>query len=134
MGGIALAQLFGQEDRSWGRNKSLRDHTGSGRFFPLFRRGIPGCLSDGAAVWGDGARSARDRHQRACRIQSIGFAGGSVRCRATAPPLRHHARLKVRQLLESKVAMDVKITRLIVEGVPFVEIAKVARRGILIWS
>jgi len=43
--------------------------------------------------------------------------------------LRHHARLKVRQLLESKVAMDVKITRLIVEGAPFVEIAKVARTG-----
>jgi nucleotide-binding universal stress UspA family protein len=43
--------------------------------------------------------------------------------------LRHHARLKVRQLLESKVAADVKITRLIVEGAPFVEIAKVARTG-----
>jgi len=43
--------------------------------------------------------------------------------------LRHHARLKVRQLLESKVAMDVKITRLIVEGAPFVEIAKIARTG-----
>ncbi|MDF0664943.1 MAG: universal stress protein [Nitrospira sp.] len=41
--------------------------------------------------------------------------------------LRHHARLKVRQLLESKVAADVKITRLIVEGAPFVEIAKIAR-------
>ena len=41
--------------------------------------------------------------------------------------LRHHARLKVRQLLESKVAEEVKITRLIVEGAPFVEIAKVAR-------
>lgn len=43
--------------------------------------------------------------------------------------LRHHARLKVRQLWESKMAADVKITRLIVEGTPFVEIAKVARTG-----
>jgi nucleotide-binding universal stress UspA family protein len=43
--------------------------------------------------------------------------------------LRHHARLKVRQLLESKVAEEVRITRLIVEGSPFVEIAKVARTG-----
>ncbi|BFU92011.1 MAG: putative Universal stress protein [Nitrospira sp.] len=43
--------------------------------------------------------------------------------------LRHHARLKVRQLLESKTAVDVKITRLIVEGTPFTEIAKVARTG-----
>lgn len=43
--------------------------------------------------------------------------------------LRHHARLNVRQLLESKGALDVKITRLIVEGAPFVEIAKVARTG-----
>jgi nucleotide-binding universal stress UspA family protein len=43
--------------------------------------------------------------------------------------LRHHARLKVRQLLESRVAADVKIERQIVEGVPFVEIAKVARTG-----
>ena len=43
--------------------------------------------------------------------------------------LRHHARLKVRQLLESKAATGVKITRVIVEGVPFGEIAKVARTG-----
>jgi nucleotide-binding universal stress UspA family protein len=43
--------------------------------------------------------------------------------------LRHHAHLKVRQLLEWKVAADVKITRLIVEGASFVEIAKVARTG-----
>ncbi len=43
--------------------------------------------------------------------------------------LRHHARLKVRELLESNVAADIKATRLIVEGVPFVEIAKVARTG-----
>ncbi|OQW32846.1 MAG: hypothetical protein A4E19_05695 [Nitrospira sp. SG-bin1] len=43
--------------------------------------------------------------------------------------LRHHARLNIRQLLESKVAAQVKITRLIVEGAPFVEIAKVARTG-----
>jgi len=43
--------------------------------------------------------------------------------------LRHHARLNVRQLLESKVAETVKVTRMIVEGAPFVEIAKVARTG-----
>jgi nucleotide-binding universal stress UspA family protein len=43
--------------------------------------------------------------------------------------LRHHARLKVRELLELKVAEEVKVTRLIVEGAPFVEIAKVARTG-----
>ena len=43
--------------------------------------------------------------------------------------LRHHARLKVRQLLESKAAEEVTVTRLIVEGAPFVEIAKVARTG-----
>ena len=43
--------------------------------------------------------------------------------------LRHHARLNVRQLLESKAAAEVKTTRLIVEGAPFVEIAKIARTG-----
>lgn len=43
--------------------------------------------------------------------------------------LRHHARLKVRQLLESREAETVKVTRVIVEGSPFVEIAKVARTG-----
>ncbi len=43
--------------------------------------------------------------------------------------LRHHARLKVRQLLESREAETVKVTRMIVEGAPFVEIAKVARTG-----
>lgn len=41
--------------------------------------------------------------------------------------LRHHARLKARELLESSVATGIKITRVIVEGAPFIEIAKVAR-------
>lgn len=41
--------------------------------------------------------------------------------------LRHHARLNVRGLLESDVAKGVPCTRVIVEGTPFVEIAKVAR-------
>jgi len=43
--------------------------------------------------------------------------------------LRHHARLNVRRLLESKEAETVKVTRMILEGAPFVEIAKVARTG-----
>jgi nucleotide-binding universal stress UspA family protein len=43
--------------------------------------------------------------------------------------LRHHARLNVRQLLELKEAETVKVTRMIVEGAPFVEIAKAARTG-----
>jgi nucleotide-binding universal stress UspA family protein len=41
--------------------------------------------------------------------------------------LRHHARLNVRRLLESVAAKDVAVTRMIVEGAPFVEIAKIAR-------
>ena len=41
--------------------------------------------------------------------------------------LRHHARLNVRQLLESTEAEGLQITRTIVEGAPFVEIAKLAR-------
>lgn len=41
--------------------------------------------------------------------------------------LRHHARLNVRRLLESEEAKGVACTRMIVEGAPFVEIAKVAR-------
>jgi nucleotide-binding universal stress UspA family protein len=43
--------------------------------------------------------------------------------------LRHHARLHVRRLLESREAKDVTVTRMIVEGAPFVEIAKIARMG-----
>lgn len=43
--------------------------------------------------------------------------------------LRHHARLKARQLLESKEAETVKVTRMIVEGTPFIEITKVVRTG-----
>lgn len=43
--------------------------------------------------------------------------------------LRHHARLNVRRLLESKETETVKVTRVIVEGTPFVEITKVARTG-----
>lgn len=41
--------------------------------------------------------------------------------------LRHHARLSVRRLLESKEADGVTITRTIAEGAPFVEIAKIVR-------
>lgn len=41
--------------------------------------------------------------------------------------LRHHARLNVRRLLESAEAKDVALTRMIVEGAPFVEITKAAR-------
>lgn len=41
--------------------------------------------------------------------------------------LRHHARLNVRRLLESESAKDVAVTRVVLEGPPFVEIAKTAR-------
>lgn len=41
--------------------------------------------------------------------------------------LRHHARLNVRRLLDSEGAKDVMLTRMILEGAPFVEIAKTAR-------
>lgn len=41
--------------------------------------------------------------------------------------LRHHARLNLRRLLESAVAKGVDLTRVILEGSPFVEIAKAAR-------
>jgi nucleotide-binding universal stress UspA family protein len=41
--------------------------------------------------------------------------------------LRHHARLNVRRLLESEAAKGVTVTRLVLEGGPFVEIAKTAR-------
>lgn len=41
--------------------------------------------------------------------------------------LRHHARLNARRLLESDDAKGLACTRLIVEGTPFVEIAKLAR-------
>ncbi len=41
--------------------------------------------------------------------------------------LRHHARLNVRRLLESEVAKDLAVRRLVLEGTPFAEIAKTAR-------
>lgn len=41
--------------------------------------------------------------------------------------LRHQARLKTRQLLESQSTTGVQIERLVAEGAPFVEIAKLAR-------
>ena len=41
--------------------------------------------------------------------------------------LRHHARLNKRRLLDSETTKGVKISRLLAEGVPFVEIAKLAR-------
>ena len=41
--------------------------------------------------------------------------------------LRHHARLNARQLLDSDMAKGVKVTRVLADGVPFVEIAKMVR-------
>lgn len=41
--------------------------------------------------------------------------------------LRHHARVNVRRLEESEQAKGVALKRIIVEGSPFVEIAKIAR-------
>jgi nucleotide-binding universal stress UspA family protein len=41
--------------------------------------------------------------------------------------LRHYARLNVRRLLESESAKGVTVTRIVLEGGPFVEIAKTAR-------
>jgi nucleotide-binding universal stress UspA family protein len=41
--------------------------------------------------------------------------------------LRHHARLNVRRLIESDAAKGVTVTRIVLEGRPFMEIAKTAR-------
>jgi nucleotide-binding universal stress UspA family protein len=41
--------------------------------------------------------------------------------------LRHHARLNARELLEAERTTTVSVHRMILEGVPFVEIAKAAR-------
>jgi nucleotide-binding universal stress UspA family protein len=41
--------------------------------------------------------------------------------------LRHHARLNVRRMLESEAAKGVTTRRIVLEGGPFVEIAKTAR-------
>lgn len=41
--------------------------------------------------------------------------------------LRHYARLQVRRLLESDAAKGIAMKRVVLEGVPFVEIAKLAR-------
>ncbi|MDE3041157.1 MAG: universal stress protein [Nitrospirota bacterium] len=41
--------------------------------------------------------------------------------------LRHHARLNTRRLLDSEPTKGVRITRCLAEGVPFEEIAKMAR-------
>ena len=43
--------------------------------------------------------------------------------------LRHYARLNVRRLMDAESAKEIPITRTIVEGSPFVEIAKIARTG-----
>jgi len=41
--------------------------------------------------------------------------------------LRHHARLNTRRLLESEPTKGLKITRILAEGVPFVEIGQMVR-------
>ncbi|MBA5866899.1 MAG: hypothetical protein GDA67_09440 [Nitrospira sp. CR1.3] len=42
--------------------------------------------------------------------------------------LRHQARLKTRRLLESQATEGMTIRRIVIEGAPFVEIAKLARQ------
>ena len=42
--------------------------------------------------------------------------------------LRHHARLKIRQLLASQSKEGIPVKRVVVEGAPFVEISKFARQ------
>ncbi len=42
--------------------------------------------------------------------------------------LRHQARLKTRELLESRPAEGVEIERVVVEGAPFVEVGRFARQ------
>jgi nucleotide-binding universal stress UspA family protein len=42
--------------------------------------------------------------------------------------LRHHARLKIRQLLVSQSKQGIPVKRVVVEGAPFVEISKFARQ------
>jgi nucleotide-binding universal stress UspA family protein len=42
--------------------------------------------------------------------------------------LRHHSRLNVRRLLESEDTKGLSIKRIVIEGAPFVEIAKMARQ------
>ena len=41
--------------------------------------------------------------------------------------LRHFARLNVRRLLDSEAAQGIEVNRVVLEGAPFVEIAKTAR-------
>ena len=41
--------------------------------------------------------------------------------------LRHHARLNTRRLLDSEMVKGVKVTRVLADGVPFVEIGKMVR-------
>ena len=41
--------------------------------------------------------------------------------------LRHHARLNTRRLLDSEMVKGVKVTRVLADGVPYVEIGKMVR-------
>jgi nucleotide-binding universal stress UspA family protein len=43
--------------------------------------------------------------------------------------LRHHARVNVRRLMDSGGTEGIPVTRMVVEGSPFIEIAKTARTG-----
>ena len=60
-------------------------------------------------------------------LQQIGLSVIPNNGPAQRRRLRHHARLNLRRLLESDDAKGVNCTRLILEGVPYAEIVKVAR-------
>ena len=60
-------------------------------------------------------------------LERLGLTAVPSEATAQRRRLRHQARLNLRRLMETDEAKGVNYTRLIVEGAPFVEIAKVAR-------
>jgi len=60
-------------------------------------------------------------------IQRVGLSTVPSDVASQRRRLRHHARVNLRRLMESGEAKGANCTRLILEGAPFVEIAKVAR-------
>jgi hypothetical protein len=92
----------------------------------VFRGGFPrgNVHRPGVSIGGDPA--SRDRYEKPRHLNRLGLALPSEEAQQKKR-LRHYARVNARRLLNSDEAKGVAIRRFVVEGSPFVEIARTVR-------
>ena len=93
----------------------------------LFGRSLPRRADPSQDISSRAVAVACDRHRALSTFNQLGLLAVPSDAHGQKRRLRHHARLNVRRLLESESTKGVTVTRIVLEGGPFVEIAKTAR-------